>query len=163
MIIYRNRFLFGLGYRLFNILRLYNLADRLSYDRMRYVYTQRGVKIGANTVLLNVNVSSSSLGDEFIVGDNCVLTNCTLIGHDASKVLDVIVENKEVWQRGARNSPRKRVVIGNNVFIGYGAIVLPGTIIGDNTVVGAGCTVSGKVPSDSIIYSSENRTKSKNT
>ena len=119
--------------------------------------------MGANTILLNVDVSSSTLGDEFIVGDNCVLTNCTLIGHDASKVLNVVVGNKEVWQRGARNSPRKRVVIGNNVFIGYGAIVLPGTIIGDNTVIGAGCTVSGKVPSDSIIYSSENRIKSKNT
>lgn len=36
-----------------------------------------------------------------------------------------------------------KVRIGNNVFIGYGVIILPGTIVGDNVVIGAGSVVRG--------------------
>ena len=35
--------------------------------------------------------------------------------------------------------------IGNNVFIGIQAIILPGTIIGDNVFIGAGAVVDGKL------------------
>ena len=42
------------------------------------------------------------------------------------------------------------VRIGNNVFIGYGSIILPGTVIGDNVVVGAGSVVRGELDSNSV-------------
>jgi acetyltransferase-like isoleucine patch superfamily enzyme len=43
------------------------------------------------------------------------------------------------------------VVIGRNVWIGAGAIVLPGITIGDNSVVGAGSVVTSDVPSGSVV------------
>ena len=43
------------------------------------------------------------------------------------------------------------VKIGNNVFIGYGAIILPGVNIGNDVVIGAGSVVSKDVPSGSIV------------
>lgn len=43
------------------------------------------------------------------------------------------------------------IVVGSNVFIGLGTIVLPGTEIGDNVVIGAGSVVRGRVESDSVI------------
>ncbi len=43
------------------------------------------------------------------------------------------------------------VHIGNNVFIGTGSIVLPGTIIGDDCIIGAGSIVRGSIPSDSLV------------
>jgi len=44
----------------------------------------------------------------------------------------------------------KPITIGNNVFIGYGAVILPGAVIGDNVVIGAMSLVSGFIPTYSI-------------
>ena len=44
-----------------------------------------------------------------------------------------------------------RVVIGNRVFVGAGAIILPGSRIGDDSIVGAGAVVRGGVPPDSLV------------
>ena len=42
------------------------------------------------------------------------------------------------------------VTIGNNVWLGAGAIVLPGVTIGDNTVVGAGAVVTKDLPANVV-------------
>ncbi len=42
------------------------------------------------------------------------------------------------------------VIIGNNVWIGGGAIILPGVTIGDNVVIGAGSIVTKSI-SDNVI------------
>lgn len=39
----------------------------------------------------------------------------------------------------------KPVTIGDNVFVGARAVILPGTEIGDNVIIGAGAVVKGKV------------------
>lgn len=44
----------------------------------------------------------------------------------------------------------KNIIIGNNVFIGANCSVLPGTIIHDNVVVGAGAVVKGELKSNTI-------------
>lgn len=44
-----------------------------------------------------------------------------------------------------------KIVIGDNVFIGFNAIVMPGVVIGDNCVVGAGSVVTKSVPSGSVV------------
>jgi len=44
------------------------------------------------------------------------------------------------------------IVIGRNVWIGNNAIILKGTEIGDNSVIGAGAVVTGgKLPSNVVI------------
>lgn len=40
--------------------------------------------------------------------------------------------------------------IGNNVFVGMGCYILPGTKIGDNVIIGAGSVVTGTIPSNCI-------------
>ena len=40
--------------------------------------------------------------------------------------------------------------MGNNVFIGAYAIILPGATIGDNCVIGAGAVVVGAIPPNSV-------------
>ncbi len=57
-----------------------------------------------------------------------------------------------------RSNPRERrngivkrpIVIGNNVWIGAAATILPGVTIGDNAVVAAGAVVSRDVPASTI-------------
>ncbi|MBK5108708.1 MAG: maltose O-acetyltransferase, partial [Anaerolineales bacterium] len=45
----------------------------------------------------------------------------------------------------------KAIVIGDNVWVGGSAILLPGVRIGRNTVVGAGAVVSRSVPENSVV------------
>lgn len=42
------------------------------------------------------------------------------------------------------------VSIGDNVWIGGGAVIMPGVTIGDNVVIGAGSVVTKDIPSDTI-------------
>jgi len=44
------------------------------------------------------------------------------------------------------------ITIGDNVWLGGGAIVLPGVTIGDNTVVGAGAVVTRDLPAGVVAY-----------
>ena len=44
-----------------------------------------------------------------------------------------------------------KVIIGNNVYIGNNALVMPGITIGDNVVVAAGSIVTKNVPSNVVI------------
>ncbi len=43
-----------------------------------------------------------------------------------------------------------KVIIGNEVYIGADTIILPGTKIGDNTIVGAGSIVKGILKKNSV-------------
>jgi acetyltransferase-like isoleucine patch superfamily enzyme len=44
----------------------------------------------------------------------------------------------------------KPIIIGNNVWIGAAATILPGVTIGDNAVIAAGAVVSRSVPADTL-------------
>lgn len=43
------------------------------------------------------------------------------------------------------------ITIGNNVWIGANTLILRGTTIGDNSVVGGGAVIKGKYPPNSVI------------
>ncbi|WP_292682220.1 DapH/DapD/GlmU-related protein [Microbacterium sp. SCN 69-37] len=45
----------------------------------------------------------------------------------------------------------RRTVVGSDVWIGFGAIVLSGISIGDSAVVGAGAVVTSDVPTGAIV------------
>ena len=42
------------------------------------------------------------------------------------------------------------IKVGNNVLIGYRAIIMPGVTIGDNVVIGAGSVVTREIPSNCV-------------
>jgi maltose O-acetyltransferase len=49
------------------------------------------------------------------------------------------------------------ITIGDNVWIGGGAIVCPGVTIGDNSVIGAGSVVTRDIPADVVALGSPAR------
>jgi acetyltransferase-like isoleucine patch superfamily enzyme len=51
-------------------------------------------------------------------------------------------------QQKAESAP---IVIGHDVWIGMGAIILPGVTIGDGAIVGAGAVVTSDVPSGTVV------------
>lgn len=54
------------------------------------------------------------------------------------------------------------VTIGDHVWIGGGAIILPGVTIGHNVVIGAGSVVTGDIPGNTIVYGNPCRVRREN-
>ncbi|NOU51794.1 acyltransferase [Pseudoalteromonas sp. JBTF-M23] len=138
--------------RLLPISKLQNLTDRLAHQCIMARYRSQGATIGDNCVIINTTLSSSSKGDKFFIGDNCTITGATLLGHDASPTLflDELIVHEQSYLRGSRRSYRSPITIGNNVFIGWGSIVLPGVHIGDDCVIGAGSVVTRDIPAGHV-------------
>lgn len=72
------------------------------------------------------------------IGDNCVLTHCSVLAHDAS------------MHQALGYSRVAEVRIGDNCFVGMNSTILCGTTIGDNVIIGAGAVVTGDIPSNSV-------------
>ena len=53
---------------------------------------------------------------------------------------------------GAQGMETDPVVIDDNVWIGANAVILKGTRVGSNTVIGAGAVVSGEIPPNSLVF-----------
>lgn len=106
------------------------------------------IVLGANS-LINMNCTLLDTG-RITIGDN------TLIAPDVkiyTAVHPVSAEERIYTDETGRSAIRTRtalVVIGNNVWIGGGAIILPGVTIGDNTVIGAGSVVTKSIPANAV-------------
>ncbi len=96
-------------------------------------------------------IASDVLFDDFYMiqlGDDVIISRkVTLLTHDYSITTGLISINRAPDRDIAL---LKDIIIGNNVFIGLGVIILPGTTIGNNVIIGAGSVVKGHIGSDSI-------------
>ncbi|MEG0813552.1 MAG: sugar O-acetyltransferase [Clostridium sp.] len=113
-------------------------------------------------------------GNNIYLGNNCEINmNCTFLDDNKIIIGDnaLIAPNVQIYTAFHPQNPKERfgepktdgsfkfcktqtapVVIGNNVWIGGGVIILPGITIGDNVVVGAGSVVTKDIPSNKISY-----------
>ena len=99
-------------------------------------------KIGRNT---SVNCNNMiACREKVVIGDDVQFSpNVQIYDHDH----DFRVEGG-VKAGKFKTEPIK---IGNNVWIGANTVILRGTEIGNNSVVGAGCVLKGTFPDNSII------------
>lgn len=100
---------------------------------------RRGIRIGEKTWVYSTAFVDKTKGCDISIGSHCVLTGCTILAHDASV--------KHVCGGKTKFAP---VRIGNNCFIAWQAIILPGVTIGDNCIIGAGAVVTRDIPENSI-------------
>lgn len=77
------------------------------------------------------------------LGNNVRLSGCTIFGHDGAV-------NMLNHAYGLNLDRVGKVEILDNVFIGHGAIVLPGATIGPNTIVAAGAVLTGDAEANSV-------------
>ena len=90
----------------------------------------------ANFNLTLVDDGEIRFGDHVMIAPNVVIT---ATGHPV---------HPELRKKTAQFSIPVR--IGSNVWIGAGAVILPGVTIGDNTVIGAGSIVTHDIPADCV-------------
>ena len=82
------------------------------------------------------------------VGKLCLFAaGVQLITHDGGVA---VLNRLGVWGEGVEKDKIGRIKIGNNVYIGTNALVMPGVEIGDNCIIGAGAIVSKSIPPNSV-------------
>ncbi|MGN0308914.1 MAG: acyltransferase [Lachnospiraceae bacterium] len=102
------------------------------------------IEIGNNVGISGATIYARS---RIVIGDN------SSIGGNV-KILDNDFHPVEVEARLAddkRKIGTAPIIIGKNCFIGCNSIILKGTRLGDNCVVGAGAVVCGEFEKDSVI------------
>lgn len=95
-----------------------------------------GNNVYANFNLTLVDDSYIYIGDKVMFGPNVTVASA---GHPVEP---------ELRSRGLQFN--RDVHIGNNVWIGAGAVILPGVTIGDNSVIGAGSVVVKDIPANVV-------------
>lgn len=120
-----------------NLLRKYLIGDYKHEESIEEL-KKRGVKIGQDVHIYSSNVDRGH-GYLIEIGNRVTITNATILSHDAST------------KKFLGYSKVGKVKIGDDVFIGYGSIVLPGVRIGNNVIIGAGAVVRTDIPDNSVV------------
>lgn len=82
--------------------------------------------------------------DRVTIGDNCVIAA-------GVSIMDSNGHQTFSTDRTKGRDEPVAIVLGNNVWVGLNAIILKGSVIGDNCVVSAGSVVKGVFPANSLI------------
>ncbi len=90
----------------------------------------------SNHNLVITDGASVTFGNNVFVAPNCCFTT-------AEHAID-----PEMRKAGIEIA--KPIVVGNNVWIGAGSMILAGVTIGDNCVIGAGSVVTKNIPANTV-------------
>lgn len=127
----------------------------------------------SNTSVMSVVKFTLGYNGNITIGDNCDLNGINIVSYKSVEIgshcqfgSDTVIfdtdfhpiNNEERYKQMA-GMPfsydmvnKESVVIGNNVWVGWGCIILKGAHIGNNCIVAAGSVVLGKeYPDNSII------------
>ncbi|MHA2857839.1 sugar O-acetyltransferase [Paenibacillus sp. HGF5] len=138
----------------------YNNLHPLERDLRRAAIRELLGKVGENCVV--EQQLFCTYGYNTTLGNNCFINlNCKLMDSGFITIGDnvfiapnvcIITENHamDVEQRLAGLEYTAPVKIGDNVWIGAGAIILPGVTIGANSVIGAGSVVTKDIPPNTL-------------
>lgn len=151
------------------LMREFSLADTTNKTVVDGILSQLFGSVGKNTwVSAPVFVD---YGENIYIGKNCEINmNCTFLDCNRITIGDHsgIGPNVQIYAVAHPVNPDERlsrkddteysfwksftapVTIGENVWIGGGAIILPGVTIGDNTTIGAGSVVTKSIPANCL-------------
>lgn len=122
--------------------QIFSCGENAVIKRRAYFGTGTHLKLGANSQL----GENSRVEHDTVIGDNVMMGLEVLIlsTRHAHSSIDIPIIN----QGYATRAPVK---IGDGVWIGARAIILPGVKIGSNSIVASGAVVSKDVPPNTIV------------
>jgi acetyltransferase-like isoleucine patch superfamily enzyme len=111
-----------------------------------------GLSIGKNFAI-NSNVVIDGLGGVYIGDNTGIGPNTVIISQDHN----MLSRFSTVGENSHKNSQRKPIRIGSNVWIGANCFIKAGVELGNNSVVGACSNVLTDLPEDSKVIGSPAR------
>ncbi len=117
----------------------------------RFVWIGEGTKIRCHE-------GEVEIGPKTVLGQECTITayqrvrigaECVIADRAMLIDFDHNVADHEQPIR-AQGIYKRDVVVGSNVWIGYGAQILRGVSVGDNAIIGAGAVVTRDIPANAV-------------
>lgn len=122
----------------------YTVLD-LSSDPLSESPTRSVLRIGRRTAINEFSNIRAS-GSEIVIGDNCLLAQYVSVIGSNHAIASGVPMRDQPW-----DLHKAGVRIGNDVWIGTHAVLLPGVHIADGAVVAAGAVVTKDVPERAIV------------
>lgn len=114
-----------------------DVGNRIIVKKNAYIGTGKGLRVGDHSQL----------------GENCRIGPDVIIGSDVLMNPDVVImttshafENPEIPIRLQGASAIQPIHIGDDVWIGTRAVILPGVTVGRGAIIGAGSIVTKDIP-----------------
>ncbi|SDM10538.1 maltose O-acetyltransferase [Kriegella aquimaris] len=124
------------------ILKVMPYDSNSKFENNIYISDGRHIEIG-NFVRVNENVflqGEVHIGNHVMIAPNVAIYSKTHLHHDIN--IPMVLSGE---------TPTKRVTIGNDVWIGINAVILPGITIGNGAIIGANAVVTKDVSAYSIV------------
>lgn len=125
------------------------------------VHTGDRGKIRNYAILFGGEGKPLTIGSDFFIGPHCYFNGIAglTIGDRVTFAASVYVftdsgPNTSPWLQQHYPIVAAPIRIGSDVWIGAGAMILPGVTIGDKCVIGAGSMVKDDVPPNSVVAGS---------
>jgi acetyltransferase-like isoleucine patch superfamily enzyme len=128
------------------------IGEKGRVDFGRFVWIGDKTKIRCHEGLVEI-------GDKTVMGQECTISayqhvrigqQCVIA--DRAMFIDfdhgVVEVERPIRQQGIY---KRDVIVGSNVWIGYGACVLRGVSVGDNAIVGTNSVVTKDVPANAVV------------
>jgi acetyltransferase-like isoleucine patch superfamily enzyme len=138
-----------------NIGQHVDISEHVSYNNVK---TGNNGKIRHFSILFGTKDHPLTIGNDFFIGVQCYLNGAAGItmGDRVTLAHGVMIfsdsgPNTSPWLQQHYPITAKPVTIGNDVWIGARAMILPGVTIGDKCVIGAGALVKEDVPPNSVV------------
>jgi acetyltransferase-like isoleucine patch superfamily enzyme len=121
------------------------LEDEVIINRNCLIQAKDGpIRLGAKTTIgsnsVIISMAGVAFGQSVLVAGGCYFSAGAYHMEDSSKA----IMDQGVYSKGP-------LIIGDNAWIGTGAIILDGIKIGPNAVIGAGAVVTKDVPEKAIV------------
>jgi len=122
------------------------LSGKPSFAFSSKLYPEPSITIGDNTFI--GHGTAFSAGKSIVIGSNCLIAGGVQILDNDGHPLNYLDRMKHL---PPRLEDVKEVRIGDNVWIGGGAVILKGVTIGDRAIVGARAVVTRDIPADVVV------------
>lgn len=102
------------------------------------------IHIGARSYV-NGGMIAASPNARIVIGEDCMLSYCVHLRTDMHRHDDVGVPMNR------QGHDEADIVIGDDVWVGYGAQIMSGVTVGSHSIVGAGAVVTHDVPEYAVV------------
>ncbi|MBH0070378.1 sugar O-acetyltransferase [Pseudoalteromonas sp. NZS100] len=144
------------------ICRLFNKSpSKGNLKRIKELFAQCGEEVIIESSFHCDYGNHIVIGDRTFINVNCTLLDSPLANYSITIGDDCLIgPNVQLLAVSHATNPAERlnkenfaapIALGNNVWIGAGAIILSGVNIGENSIVGAGSVVTKNVMANTVV------------